>query len=139
MCMFALSGRRLKPRRLSGRRGFTTKNSTKRHPREEEKNENSGGRGKKRKISGPPPFGALHFSVPNSLGPTLRGPHPSEPPPFGAPTLRGPHPSGTLRGTPLSPDSPKFRPVFLLAPFSLFFLSLCCILVELHVCPHGLT
>ena len=60
-------------------------NSTRRPPREGEKNENCGGRGKKARTSGPPPFGA---SILRGLH--LRGP------PFGAPLFLswGLHPSG---------------------------------------------
>ena len=90
MWTFGLSGCRVRPWWLRGRRGFTRQpenskrahfralqhhqNSTKGPRREGEKNENNGGRGKtKREIFGPP--------------------HPAGPPPFGPPPF-GAHPSG---------------------------------------------
>ena len=81
--------------------------SPRRPPREGRKNEHCGRRRKKR----------AKFWTPH---PTLRGPHPSGPPPFGAPhpspptlrgpTLWGPHPSGppTLRGLTLQGGAPPF-------------------------------
>ena len=118
MCTFGLSGCRVNggPTR-PGRRGSHTtarelqtctfegsgaskhqQNSTRRPPEREKKNENEGGRGKKKREiwaphpSGAPPLGAPPFGAPPflGLGPHPSGPHPSGAPPFGGPTLRGP-------------------------------------------------
>ena len=60
-------------------------NSTRRHPETNKKSENGSGRGKKREILGPPPFGAPPFGA-ALRGPSLRGflfsgfgPHPLGP------------------------------------------------------------
>ena len=91
MCTFGLSGFTRQPensKRAHSRacRFKHHQNSTKRRPRERRKKENCGGKGKKARNFGLPPFGA---------GTTLRGgPHPSgRAPPFGAgPTFwGGPH------------------------------------------------
>ena len=100
ICTFGLSGCRVKPRRLRGRRGFTRQpeNSKRAHltppalqtpqkfhektPRERQKEQKWGGRGKKSAKfwpphpSGPPPFGAALFL---GLAPNPSGPHPSGP------------------------------------------------------------
>ena len=71
-------------------------------PRErEKKNENGSGRGKKREILGPPPFGAPPFGAATFGAPTLRGTlwlHPFWTPPF------GPHPF--TKPKPPSPGPP---------------------------------
>ena len=116
-----LSGCRLKPRPLRGRRGFTRQpeNSKRVHfrvpalqtppkfhektPRETQKERNGGGRGKKNARNfWPPTLWTPHPSGPHlpasPSGPLPSGPHPLGPPPFGArfflclgPTLLGPH------------------------------------------------
>ena len=61
-------------------------------PQREKKNENGGGRGKKARNFGPPPFGPLgpHPLGPHPLGPHPLGPHPLCPHPSGlGPTFRG--------------------------------------------------
>ena len=91
MCPCGLSGCRVKPRRLRGRRGFTRqpKNSkregsgasnTTKIPREDTQRETKrmkmgAGEGKKkREILGSPPFGAPPWHHPPFLGPILFGP-----------------------------------------------------------------
>ena len=104
MCTFGLSGCRVKPRRLRGRRCFTRqpKNSKRahftapaiqtppkfheKHPERHRNSETVAGKGKKKsEILGPPPFGAPPFR-----GPTLSGPHPFGAPPFWAPPFWAP-------------------------------------------------
>ena len=108
MCTFGLSGCRVKPRRLRGRRGFTgqPENSKRAHlsaptlqtppkfhertPKERKKKENCGGRReKKARNFGPPTLRGSTLRGSTLRGPTLRGPHPSGPPPFGAPLFLG--------------------------------------------------
>ena len=109
MCTFGLSGCRVNPWRLWGRRGFTRQpeNSKRAHfrspalqtppkfhektPRErDKKNEMGAEEGKKKsaKLWAPPPFGAPPFGAPLFLGlpPSLPRPHPQPPPPRG-PTM----------------------------------------------------
>ena len=106
MCTFGLSGCGVKPRRPRGRRLYTTTQELQtctfdppalqtifheKTPRERQK-ERKWERERENKA--------------RNLGlPTLRGPHPSGPPPFGPPTLLsptfsgfGPHPPPTIRG-----------------------------------------
>ena len=65
MCTFGLSGCRVKPRRLWGRRGFT-------RPRERHKKSKTvAGKGKKTRNFGPPPFGAPPWGA-HPSGSTLR-------------------------------------------------------------------
>ena len=103
MCTFRFPGCRVKPARphqtgppglahdsprtpnvhiWAPRRFKHHQNSTKKTKREWEKNENCGGRGKKkREILGPHPLGP-HPSGPHRSGPHLSGPHASGPPLF---------------------------------------------------------
>ena len=114
MCTFRLSGCRVKPRRLRGRRGFTRQpeNSKREHmrvlalqtppkfhektPRETQKRAKWWReREKKRKILGSTPFGAPPFGAP-----------PFGAPPFGAPRC-GSHPFGPHSSGP-NPWGPNF-------------------------------
>ena len=93
MCTFGLSGCRVKPRRLRGRRGFTQQPDSKRAhlrprrfqtPREDpQRDAERAKRWREREKK------ARNFGLPTLRGPTLQGPTLSGPHPFGAPLFLG--------------------------------------------------